>query len=172
MTETIKAPLALTLICTAVCGLLALGNALTKDKIAAAEAATLQASLTAAFGEGQYTPLDAHFEGVNQVIRDAQGRCIFDITATGYEKDSQHLLIGIDAEGAVCGIAVVSISDSPTQSKKVQETAFLEQFQGQTEPTTTYDAISGATKSSSGIHMAVNLALDTYQTNQEVITHE
>lgn len=171
MRESIKAPLVLTVISAAVCGMLAFANALTADKIAQTEQAALQESLTQAFGEAEYTALPQQYEGIHQVIRDTGGRLIFDVTSSGYEKDGQHLLIGLDAEGAVCGICVVSIADSPTQAAKVQEDAFLSQFLGRQEATDAYDAIAGATKSAQGIQNAVNLVLETYQTNKEAMTH-
>lgn len=163
MNDTIKAPLILTLICGTVCGLLALGNHLTVDKIAASEQEALQSALTEAFGDAEYTAVQQQYDGINQVILDNQNRMIFDMTATGYEKNGQHLLVGIDSCGAVCGVSVVSIADSPTQSKKVQEDSFLSQFMGQTDSHASFDAVTGATKSSEGIHSAVKLALDTYQ---------
>ena len=172
MRDAVKAPLVLTLICGSVCGLLTVGNALTKDKIAAAEDAVFQSSLKDAFGDGNYRAMDLKLNGINQVIRDEQNRTIFDITSTGYEKDSQHLLIGLDSSGAVCGICAVSMTDSPTQAAKVQENAFLSQFYGQDAPSEMYDAVSGATKSSGGVHAAVSLALQTYQEHKEEITHE
>ena len=171
MPDAIKAPLVLTLICAAVCGALAFANDLTADTIAAAEAERLQESLTDAFGESDYTPLTAQYEGVNQVIRDTHGHIIFDITSTGYEKDGQHLLIGLDSAGKVTGVCVVSIEDSPTQAGKVQQDSFLSQFTGWTAPHSAYDAVSGATKSSSGIRNAVSLALETYLNNKEAIVN-
>ena len=83
MSESVRAPLVLTLICTAVCALLSLSHEMTKDQIAAAEEMQLQTTLTAAFGDAAYTPLETALPGVNQIIRDAQGRLIFDVTASG-----------------------------------------------------------------------------------------
>lgn len=171
MNDAIKAPIVLTLICSAVCGLLALGNHLTKDKITAAESQAIQDSLANAFGEAEYTTLDLQFDGVNQLFSNPDGTTIFDITTSGYEKNSQHLLIGINENCEVSAISFVSISDSPTQSKKVQETAFLSQFIGQSEANETYDAIAGATKSSDGVHTAVTRALDIYCNHKEEILH-
>lgn len=169
MRDSIKAPLVLMLISAGICGLLALANDLTDEKIQETEAKALQESLTAAFGEGEYTALSQQYEGINQVIRDTKDRLIFDITATGYETDGQHLLVGIAADGTVCGISVVTISDSPTQAARVQEEAFLSQFVGQSDPAFSYDAVAGATKSSEGIRSAVTLALETYLTHKEAM---
>ncbi len=170
MREGIKAPLVLTVISAAVCGMLAFANALTADKIEQAEQAALQESLTQAFGEAEYETLPQQYEGIRQVIQDADGRLIFDVISSGYETDGQHLLIGIDPEGAVCGVCVVSIADSPTQAAKVQEDTFLSQFLGRQEATDAYDAVAGATKSSQGIQNAVNLVLETYRIHKEAMT--
>ena len=169
MREAIKAPIVLTVICASVCALLAFANDLTDEKIDAAAQQQLQDTLSSTFGEAEYTTLSQSFDGINQVIRDTENRVIFDITSSGYTKDGQHLLIGIGADGAVCGVTVVSISDSPSQAKSVQADTFLSQFIGLTEPTPTYDAIAGATKSSDGIHAAVQLALETYTANKEAL---
>ena len=42
----IKPPVVLAVVCACCCGLLAVANSVTKDKIAAAEAASIQESLT------------------------------------------------------------------------------------------------------------------------------
>ncbi len=168
MRNAIKGPLVLMLISAGMCGLLAFANDLTDEKIKETEAAALQESLTMAFGKDTYTALPVTYDGVNQVISDTQNRLIFDITSTGYTANGQHLLVGIASDGTVCGITVVAITDSPTQSAKVQAEAFLQQFLGQSQPDFTYDAVAGATKSSEGIRSAVALALETYQTHTEV----
>lgn len=169
MPEAIKAPLVLTVICAIISAALAFANSATKDTIAQAEEDRLRESLTEAFGEGEYNALAIEIDGVNQVIKDEKGRVIFDITSSGYEKDGQRLLIGLDENGAVSGVKVVSIEDSPTQAAKVQEESFLSQFEGRAEPQDSYDAISGATKSSGGIQSGVNLALAAYAENREAI---
>lgn len=170
MRDAIKAPLVLMLISAAMCGLLAFANDLTAEKIEKTEQQALQESLTTAFGVDEYTTLPVTYDGINQVITDSQERLIFDITATGYETDGQHLLVGIAADGTVCGIRVVAIADSPTQAAKVQEESFLSQFMGQSDPSFSYDAVTGATKSSEGIRSAVALALETYQIHKEAST--
>ena len=169
MPDAIKAPLVLTLICAAVSAALVFANDLTSGAIADAEKTKLQESLRDSFGEADYLVSDLKIEGINQVICDKTGRIIFDITSTGYEKDSQHLLIGLDDTGAVSKICIVSIEDSPTQSAKVQDDSYLSQFIGRKEPETQFDAVSGATKSSEGIHSGVNRALQAYLDNKEAL---
>lgn len=167
MNDSIKGPLALTLICSAVCALLAGANNLTADRIRETENNRLQQALSEAFGDGKYEALSGKYEGVSQVISDGNGRLIFDIISNGYEKGSQHLLIGI-AENAVTKVYPVSITDSPTQAAAVSEASFLNQFAGWTDPDSEYDAVSGATRSSEGIRQAVARALRTYSENGEL----
>lgn len=167
MNDRIKGPIALTLICSAVCALLAGAHLLTDDRIRDTEAVRLQQALSEAFGEGQYTALNVKYDGISQVIRDDSDRLIFDLVSSGYEKGSQHLLIGI-SDGAVSKVHLVSISDSPTQAAAVSEPDFLDQFTGWTDPDSDYDAVSGATKSSEGIRQAVARALRTYYENREL----
>lgn len=169
MPDVIKAPLVLTLICAVISAALVFANDLTSGAIAEQEKAQLNESLRDAFGEADYTASNLQIEGINQVITDRNGRVIFDITSTGYEKDGQHVLIGIDGAGKVSKICVVSIEDSPTQSAKVQEDSFLGQFIGWDDPANSFDAVSGATKSSEGIHSAVTRAIQAYLDNREVL---
>ena len=86
------------------------------------------------FGEGEYTVLDQQYDDVTQVIRDEKGQIIFDITVDGYSTGGLQLLIGVDAEGAVAGISIVNIKETPGLGTKVQNTDFLDQFKGVTSP--------------------------------------
>lgn len=171
MNNAVKSTVALTAICAAVCTALAFVNMLTKDRISQTENNALQQSLRTSFGDGDYIKLDEQHEGINQVILDRNGQLIYDITSSGYEKNSQHLLIGI-ADGAVTKVQIVSILDSPTQAAAVSDSQFLEQFRGQTDPDAAFDAVSGATKSSAGIRNAVSAALKAYYENRELNENE
>ncbi|MBQ8906385.1 MAG: FMN-binding protein [Ruminococcus sp.] len=169
MREKIVPPLVLLLICICVSGLLVLANAATKDKIRAAQEEKLKQSLVDVFGEADYQTLEQTYEGVTQVIRDDKNRVIFDITVDGYAKDGLQLLIGIDESGAVCGISIVSIGETPGLGTKVQGDAFLEQFNGINSAAFTVDTITGATYSSNGMKKAVETVMKTYLENKEAI---
>ncbi|MBE6854117.1 MAG: FMN-binding protein [Ruminococcus sp.] len=169
MREKIVPPLVLMLICICVSGLLVLANAATKDKIRAAQEEKLKQSLVDVFGEADYQTLEQTYEGVTQVIRDDKNRVIFDITVDGYAKDGLQLLIGIDESGAVCGISIVSIGETPGLGTKVQGDAFLEQFNGINSAAFTVDTITGATYSSNGMKKAVETVMKTYLENKEAI---
>lgn len=169
MRERILPPLVLMLICICVSGLLVLANAATKDKIQAAQEEKLNQSLVDVFGEADYKSLDQTYEGVTQVIRDDKNRVIFDITVDGYAKDGLQLLIGIDENGAVCGISIVSIAETPGLGTKVEDDSFLGQFDGINSAEFTIDTITGATYSSNGMKKAVEIAMKTYLENKEAI---
>ena len=169
MREKIVPPLVLLLICICVSGLLVLANAATKDKIRAAQEEKLKQSLVDVFGEADYQTLEQTYEGVTQVIRDDKNCVIFDITVDGYAKDGLQLLIGIDESGAVCGISIVSIGETPGLGTKVQGDAFLEQFNGINSAAFTVDTITGATYSSNGMKKAVETVMKTYLENKEAI---
>ena len=117
--ENILPGVVLTLVCAIVCGLLAVVNALTYDKIAEAEANKVQKSLVAVFGEDTYTETGASFEGVTAVYSSSGGLTIYDITADGYSKGGIRALIGIDADGAIAGVGIVSCGETAGVGTKI-----------------------------------------------------
>ena len=114
-------PLVLMIVCIVVSGLLAFASDLTAPKIEQAQKDKLNKSLNEVFGEADYNVLDSEYDGVTQVITDDKGRAIFDITVDGYSKGGIQALIGIDSNGHVCGISIVSISETAGLGTKVQE---------------------------------------------------
>lgn len=160
--------LVLTLVCAVVCGLLAAANAVTKDKIAQAEAQKVQDSLTAVFGDGRtYTETPSPNEDITAVYESNDGVLIFDITVSGYNKDGIRALIGITQDGTVENLGIVSISETAGLGTKINDKAFLSGYIGAADAAEGPDAITGATYSSKGLRHAVELALDAYQTMKE-----
>ncbi|MCI5752644.1 MAG: FMN-binding protein [Oscillospiraceae bacterium] len=74
-----------------------------------------------------YTP-----EGVTSVLTDENGNTAFEITADGYSSGGLHVMVGMSAEGAVAGVSVLSIGETPGVGTRVQEDSFLGQFKGLT----------------------------------------
>ena len=133
--ENILPGVVLTLVCAIVCGLLAVVNALTYDKIAEAEANKVQKSLVAVFGEDTYTETGASFEGVTAVYSSSGGLTIYDITADGYSKGGIRALIGIDADGAIAGVGIVSCGETAGVGTKIKA-AIRTSFRGRLSPRT------------------------------------
>lgn len=166
-------PLVLSVVCIAVSGLLAFANQLTAPRIAKAQEEKLSKSLVEVFGEADYKTLDKSFENVNQVITDENNRAVFDITVDGYSKDGIEALIGIDSEGKVCGIGIVSLKETTGIGTRIQANDYIEKFIGLDNNDFPDDTIiSGATYSSKGMRNAVSIAVSTYSQNKEVIFSE
>lgn len=166
-------PLVLSVVCIAVSGLLAFANQLTAPRIAKAQEEKLSKSLVEVFGEADYKTLDKSFENVNQVITDENNRAVFDITVDGYSKDGIEALIGIDSEGKVCGIGIVSLKETTGIGTRIQANDYIEKFIGLDNDDFSDDTIiSGATYSSKGMRNAVSIAVSTYSQNKEVIFSE
>ncbi len=161
--------LVLTLVCAIVCGLLALANAVTKDKIAEAEAQKVQDSLIAVFGkESSYTELENTNEAVTAVYESSSGMLIFDITVSGYNKDGIRTLISVNTDGTVAGLGIVSISETVGLGTRIEDEAFLSKYIGVSDAQEGPDAITGATYSSNGLKNAVDIALHAYADMKEV----
>ena len=166
-------PFVLMAVCIIVSGLLAFANDLTLPKIEKAQEEKLQKSLKEVFGEADYKILDRSFDGITQVITDDKGRAIFDITVDGYAKDGIRTLIGINENGEICGISIVSIAETAGVGTKVQDNEYLNKYIGLSSPEFSSDTIiTGATYSSKGMQEAVSVALDTYSANKEAIINE
>ncbi len=164
--------LVLTLVCAVVCGLLAVVNAVTKDKIAQAEADKLQDSLTTIFGEGRYTALETIPESehctITAVYESEDGILIFDITADGYAKDGIRALIGVNPDESVHRVGIVSLGETPGVGSKINDEGYLSGFAGIAGFKEAHDVISGATYSSNGLRQAVDAALTAAHQLKEV----
>ncbi len=164
--------LVLTLVCAVVCGLLAVVNAVTEDKIAQAEAEKLQKSLTAVFGEGTYTELEQQLDGITAVYQNDRGIVIFDITSDGYASGGIRALVGITPDGTVEDVGIVSCAETPGVGTQILENNYASGYAGASLSGDGIsggpDLISGATKSSNGLKNAVELALASYAQMKEV----
>lgn len=175
----IMPPLVLMLICVICCGLLAIANHITKDKIAAAEADAIQTSLQQLPDAGtfteitDFTPADNEKATATALYVDENEQAAVLITADGYNKGGLQVVIGVDHDGTVTGVAFVSISETPGLGTKVQSNPelLLDNLIGLSDPAAVdeVDSISGATYSSQGLIAAVSCALNTVIANQEVI---
>ncbi|MCR5167757.1 MAG: FMN-binding protein [Oscillospiraceae bacterium] len=187
MKEKIMPPLVLMLICSVCCALLVIAYELTYVDTTGMVTDKMKESLVEIYGtsdgfemlkneDGTVNSLDAAADKakVDSVLRDANGRCAFEITASGYSKDGLYMLVGIDENGAVKGVSIMSIGETPGLGTKVQDDKFKGQFSGMAEPSAadTADNVTGASRSSKGMKGAIKLALETYAAKKEVIFGE
>lgn len=168
--EKIMPPLVLTIICIITSALLAAVYNLTYVDTTGVITEKLASGLTGLYGtsDGFVMLLDENgdvktYEGVTSVISDGNGKDAFEVYSDGYSKDGLHLLIGFDESGAVCGVTVLSIGETPGLGTKVQDKSFLDKFKGISSEDFTVDNITGATKSSNGMKNAVKTAVKAYE---------
>ena len=145
--------------------LLALVNAITKDRIAANELAVMESALGRIFigcdeikqVEGEY---DAPVTAVYAVYKGGE-KMGYGIQSSpvGF-KDVIGLIVGADVNGNCLGVEITSISDTPGVGTKVKEIGFLSGFKWLNgESVNDYDTISGATISSKAVKNGVIAAL-------------
>ena len=166
----IKPPVVLAVVCACCCGLLAVANSVTKDKIAAAEAASIQTSLQQLPNAGNFTEV-SDFQPANNekatataVYVDENQQTAVLVTANGYNKGGLQVVIGLDAEGTVTGITFgTKVQSNPELLTDhlvgLSDAAAVEQV----------DGITGATYSSNGMKAAVTCAMDTFAQSKEAI---
>lgn len=170
--EKIKPTLVLTLICIIVSTLLVFANAITKDKIVQAEQEALNSSLVSVLGDGtnpkasSYTSDDTT---VNGIYTDDKNQVAFEMTVDGYSKGGLYLLVGINENGEVSGVSIITIKETKGLGTKVQDDSFISQFIGATNTDYPFEKITGATFSSNGMKSAVDTALTIYNEHKEEI---
>lgn len=169
-----KPPVILMIICLLTCALLVVAYNVTYVDNTGVITDKLRSSCENVIGKGNYEMLtDIKADGVTSIIVNKENKtCAFEITANGYVKGGLHLLIGIDNNGAVSGINVVSISETVGVGTKVTDNGFLDKFKGINSTEINVDNIAGATYSSKGMKAAVALAIKTYQDKKEAIFSE
>ena len=168
-----KMGLVLLLIC-AIAGLfLGVAYETTKDLIAEKKASVNQEAYQKVLPNAeQLTPLsvDASQQtDILEVYESDQGYAI-KVLAKGYAGDDIEMAVGLDHDGMVTGVEVISHSETPGLGSKAAEESFLSQYVGKSadmqltvtktgaQSEAEIDAISGATKTTNGVTGGVNRA--------------
>ena len=182
----IKLTVTLFLTCVVVAGLLGYVNSITKDRIAAitwektvaamqqvidadnfSDALPLTDDMTAA-ATAQGGTLDAVYEAKSG--SETVGYAV-SVSASG-SQGTISMMVGIDTEGAVTGVSIITNAETSGIGSKVMDnepltngTGVLDQFIGKSAADgtlsvgTNVDAITGATVSTKGVTTGVNTAL-------------
>ncbi|MBD5138796.1 MAG: FMN-binding protein [Ruminococcus sp.] len=134
--EKIKPPLVLTLICLIACGLLVAAYEATYTDTTGVITDKLTAGLTELYGSAEGFEMLKNddgtvltYEGVTSVLWDGENAA-FEITADGYSTGGLHVLVGVGSNGAVSGVSIMTIGETPGLGTKVQNPDFLNQFRG------------------------------------------
>ena len=141
--EKIKPPLVLTLICLITCGLLVAAYEATYVDNTGIITEKLQTGLTDVYGHFEDFEMLLNddgtvrtYDGVTSILSDGKYTA-FEITADGYSKGGLHVLVGLDENGSVKGVSIMTIGETPGLGTKVQDAGFLGQFSGVTFEQTT-----------------------------------
>lgn len=172
MKDKIKPTIVLTIICTAAALLLVLAYEMTKDRIAEQKELKFNKSVESLFGECETRLIDDNFgyDEIQAIAVTSDGKTVVQVCTDGYSKGGINILVGIDENGALSGIAFVALGETPGLGSKVKDKpSFVKQFLGITEAPTEFDSISGATFSSRGMKNAVTIAMNAYNENKEAI---
>lgn len=130
--EKIKPSLVLTLICIISCALLVIAYNATYVDNSGVITDKMLGGLQEIYGTSEgYKMLDSTPKGINSVLTDGTNYA-YEITEDGYSKGGLHVLVGIDANGAVAGVSILTIGETPGLGTKVQDSEFRDQFKGLT----------------------------------------
>lgn len=181
MTSKMKPTIVLATITTIVAALLIVTYNLTYVDTSNVLTDKLKNACVEVFGEGEYELISdwkaAGFaiekpENVEKLIKKSDGSISFEVITSGYAKNGIDLVIGIDKDGKVAGISVVALGETPGLGTKVNDSAFLNKFDGAnssvsivktpSDKQNEIQAVTSATYSSKGVAKAVNVALETY----------
>jgi electron transport complex protein RnfG len=179
----VRLVLAVVVACAASAAGLSLTYAATAEQIAEQERIARDRSLEAAL------PGSASFEEIDDedVLEEAEdltddvlvaAYCAYDeggahigwgveVAPRGYGGPIQ-MVVGLERDGKVAGVSIISNRETPGLGTKVEEDAFLDQFTSWTavtidEDAKDLDAVSGATKSSNGVRDGVLAAGYVYE---------
>ena len=159
--ELIRPTFVLVLVCAVVSGLLALtynlagvaelaNAAYTEEQLAEYAATALPQADRLELVEAESENEDLKF--VYKAANGAGMAVVLDVK--GYDSTPMAIMYGLDADGVMQGLTVISNNETPGIGKKViEDAAYLAGYAGLTEAdlNTAVDAVSGATKTSNGI---------------------
>lgn len=143
--DKIKPSVILTLICLIICGLLVFAYEATYVDNTGVITDKLSGGLADVFGSADDFEMLKNddgtvltYDGVTSVLSDGKNTA-FEITADGYSSGGLHVLVGINEEGSVEGVSIMTIGETPGLGTKVQNKDFLNQFSGLTLEDTSSD---------------------------------
>lgn len=149
--------------------LLAFVNELTKDKIADNVAKEKKEAINYLFpGDLKIEPYNGEFEGINEInyVHDANDEHIgyvAEVAPKGFGGEITTM-VGVDKEGKIVGVKVISHSETAGLGSRVSDALYLGGYKGaDCSNVDDVDLISGATISSKAVREGVKTALSAYE---------
>ena len=164
----LKLTFVLLVITVVVAGLLGLVNHLTEDKIAENTAKKAEEAMQSVLPAESYDPIELSEKNTADGITEAyacEGGYVVRVSATGGFGGNIDMMVGIDENGCVLGISVVSHSETASLGANCTRTDWQAQFIGANETLSvskdggTIDALTGATVTSRAVTNGVNTAI-------------
>ena len=155
----------LLLITAVVAALLGFVNYLTEDKIAAGQREKAKKAMQEVLPAENYELLEASAEGINAVYQADDLGYVVDVTVNGFG-GAINMMVGVDAEGRVAGVSIVSHSETASLGANCTREDFRSQFSGAegtlavTKDGGSIEALTGATVTSRAVTNGVNLAVE------------
>ena len=172
--EIIKTALSLFLICAVAAGLLAGINSITAKKIEENNLQKANELRKAVIPEATSFEEALHTDGSIYHIAFSDTEAIgyvFTTSAGGYGGEIE-IMTGINTDGAIINVSVLTINETPGLGMKAKNESFLSQYNGKSGKLSVtksgnaseneIDAITSATVSSNAVTNAVNQALEIY----------
>lgn len=153
------------LITAVVAGLLGFVNYLTEARIAAGQREKAKNAMQEVLPAENYELLEASAEGINAVYRADDLGYVVDVTVNGFG-GAINMMVGVDAEGRVAGVSIVSHSETASLGANCTREDFRSQFSGAegtlavTKDGGSVEALTGATVTSRAVTNGVNLAVE------------
>lgn len=153
------------LITAVVAGLLGFVNYLTEERIAAGQREKAKNAMQEVLPAENYELLEASAEGINAVYRADDLGYVVDVTVNGFG-GAINMMVGVDAEGRVAGVSIVSHSETASLGANCTREDFRSQFSGAegtlavTRDGGSVEALTGATVTSRAVTNGVNLAVE------------
>ena len=163
----VKLVIVLTLVSAVVSAILGGVNAITVEKIDAITEAKTNAALAEVLpvGEGEtYTEIAYTGNSTITHVWEAPTGHVVELVVSGAQS-MVDLVVGVDNDGVVTGVSVISHGETPGLGAKATESSFRDQYIGANGPVAvnkdggTIQALTGATITSRAVSDAVNTAM-------------
>jgi len=164
----VKLVIVLTLVSAVASAILGGVNAITKDKIAAITLEKTNAALAEVLpvAEGDtYTEVDYEGDSTITHVWQAPTGHVVELDVSGAQ-GMIDLVVGVDNDGVVTGVSIISHGETPGLGAKATESSFRDQYIGVNSPVSvnkdggTIQALTGATITSRAVSNAVNTAMN------------
>lgn len=163
LSEYLKPPLVLTLLCVVSAAALGLVNGATAPVIAERRAAEALAARQAFFPDAaDFIVTECSLDGVSEVCRADTGGYVITVETGGYN-GPVAVTVGISQDGEVIGVNADTSGETANKGTLASEPEYTSLFVGLTGSADGVEVISGATISSRAVRSGVTLALEAYR---------